>query len=146
MNYKIRPLILSDFYRGYLSLLKQLSIVNDNISYIDFKNKWFEIANNKFHKIYVIEFQNMIVASGTLIIEPKFIRNCKFASHIEDIVVEKKMRGNGLSKKIINKLIEISKEFNCYRITLNCHQDKFGLYEKFGFKKRSNCMRIDIND
>ena len=110
------------------------------------KKKWFEISNNKFHQIYVIEYNNKIVASGTLIIEPKFIRNCNYAGHIEDIVVDESMRGNGLARLIINKLINISKQFKCYRVTLNCHETKFGLYSKFGFKNKSNCMRIDINE
>lgn len=146
MNLKVRPLLLSDFYRGYMSLLKQLSIIDDTISYQNFKNKWFEISNNKFHKIYVIEFNNKIVASGTLIIEPKFIRNCNYAGHIEDIVVDEKNRGHGLARLIIDKLIEVSKELNCYRVTLNCHESKFGLYSKFGFQQKSNCMRIDIKE
>ena len=51
----IRKLILSDYYYGYLHLLKQLSIINDNLLYNNFKKKWFEIANNKFHHILVIE-------------------------------------------------------------------------------------------
>jgi glucosamine-phosphate N-acetyltransferase len=146
MNLKVRPLLLSDYYRGYINLMKQLSIINDHVNFKDFKNKWFEISNNKFHKIYVIEFNNKIVASGTLIVEPKFIRNCNYAGHLEDIVVDETTRGQGFARLIINKLLDISKELNCYRVTLNCHESKFGLYSKFGFKLKSNCMRIDINE
>ena len=135
MNLKVRQLLLSDYYLGYINLMKQLSVINNYIKFKDFKNKWFEISNNKFHKIYVIELNNKIVASGTLIVEPKFIRNCNYAGHIEDIVVDENMRGKGLARLIINKLIEISKDLNCYRVTLNCHESKFGLYSKFGLNK-----------
>lgn len=146
MNLKVRQLLLSDYYLGYINLMKQLSVINNYLKFKDYKNKWFEISNNKFHKIYVIELNNKIVASGTLIVEPKFIRNCNYAGHIEDIVVDENIRGKGLARLIINKLIEISKDLNCYRVTLNCHESKFGLYSKFGFKQKSNCMRIDISE
>ena len=140
----IRKLILSDYYYGYLHLLKQLSIINDNLLYNNFKKKWFEIANNKFHHILVIELDKKIVASGTLIIEPKFIRNSQYAGHIDDIVVSNDYRGNGLARQIITNLLEIAKQYNCYRIILTCHESKFGLYSKFGFEKKSNSMRIDF--
>lgn len=141
----IRKLLLSDYYYGYIDLLKQLAVVNDNIDYKLFKNKWSEISNNKFHHIYVLEINKKIVASGTLIIEPKLIGNSNYAAHIEDIVVDEKYRNQGLARKIIDKIIQKSKELNCYRITLNCQESKFGLYEKFGFKQNSYCMKIYLS-
>ena len=45
-----------------------------------------------------------IIASGTIIIEPKIIREGKNVGHIEDIVVAKHMRGKDISSKIINIL------------------------------------------
>ena len=39
MNLKARPLLLSDYYRGYLSILKQLSIIDDLLDYTTFKKK-----------------------------------------------------------------------------------------------------------
>lgn len=142
----IRLLLLSDYYRGYLSLLKQLSVITSDITYDDFKDKWLQISNNIYHQIYVIEIDNKIVASGTILVEPKFIRNSKFAGHIEDIVVDEKYRGRGLSKIIMNKLLEVAKEFECYRVTLNCQESKLDLYKKFGFSNKSLGMRVDIRD
>ena len=142
----IRLLLLSDYYKGYLSLLKQLSEINSDMTYDDFKDKWLQISNNIYHQIYVIEIDNKIVASGTILVEPKFIRNSKFAGHIEDIVVDEKYRGNGLSKIVMNKLLEVAKELECYRVTLNCQESKLGLYQKFGFSNKSLGMRVDIRD
>jgi uncharacterized protein involved in cysteine biosynthesis len=45
-----------------------------------------------------------IVASGTIIIEPKIIREGKNVGHIEDIVVAEHMRGKGVSHKILEIL------------------------------------------
>lgn len=141
-NYILRELELNDFYKNYNDLLGQLTIINKNLSLDTFKKSYDLIKNNSLHKIFVIEHFNKIIASGTIIIEPKIFRNCGYAAHIEDIIVEKKYRGKGLSKIIIDKLIEISKEYNCYRITLNCNDKNIDFYSKFGFKLSNNCMRL----
>jgi len=144
MSLKIRPLLLSDYYKGYIQLLQQLSSMKD-IEYITFKKKWFEIANNPFHKILILQIDNDIIASGTLIMEPKFIRNSNYAGHIEDIVVNNKFRGKGYGTKIVNSLLDIAKKYKCYRVTLNCQTDKFDFYKKMGFVCKSNALRIDFN-
>jgi len=141
----LRPLLLSDYYLGYLNLLKQLSKVKQNISFNDFKSKWFEISNNKNHKIYVFRKDNKIVGSGTILFESKFIRNFEYAAHIEDIVVLEEYRGKGIASLIINKLKEEAFNKKCYRVTLNCQLNKKEFYEKFNFELKSNCMRIDIS-
>jgi len=39
-----------------------------------------------------------IMGAGTLLVEPKFIRECGSTGHIEDIVVHEAARGLGLGK------------------------------------------------
>ena len=43
----------------------------------------------------------IIIASGTIIIEPKIIRGGQNVGHIEDIVVKNNFRGKGISKAIL---------------------------------------------
>jgi glucosamine-phosphate N-acetyltransferase len=74
-----------------------------------------------------------IIASGTIIIEPKIIREGKNVGHIEDIVVAPNMRGQGLSQKILEVLKDISRENNCYKVTLDCSADVKNVYKKSGF-------------
>jgi glucosamine-phosphate N-acetyltransferase len=40
-----------------------------------------------------------IVASGTLVVEYKFLRGCSHAGHIEDVVVDSEQRGTGLGAR-----------------------------------------------
>ena len=61
-----------------------------------------------------------IIASGTIIFEPKIIRGGKNVGHIEDIVVAKHMRGKGISQKILDNLKVIARENNCYKVILDC--------------------------
>ncbi len=75
-----------------------------------------------------------IVASGTIIIEPKIIRGGKNVGHIEDIVVANHMRGKGVSQKILDMLRFIAREKNCYKIILDCEKEVKNVYIKNGFE------------
>ena len=59
-----------DFNKNYLHLLEQLTKVDkEKITFEKFKN--FVDNLNKNHKIIVIEFNNKIVATGTVLIHNK---------------------------------------------------------------------------
>ena len=130
-----RELKIEDYDKGYLKLLTQLSQVG-NISKEDFLNRYNLIKSNPFHKIYVIEYENKIISSGTLLIEPKFIHNKGNVAHIEDIVVHSEYRKLSLGKKIIKYLTDKAKNANCYKIILNCDYNVKTFYEKNNFIER----------
>ena len=96
----IRKLTKNDFNNKYFDLLDQLSSTNqENITYDKFELFINQLNNN--HNIYVIEKNNKIIASGTLLIENKIIHNFGKVGHIEDIVVDFNERGSGLGNLII---------------------------------------------
>ena len=136
-NYEIRKLEKSDYYKGYFYLLNQLT----NSPCITYDNfcKQFDLVNSR---IYVIEDNNQIIASGTLLIERKFIHNISLVGHIEDIIVSNQYRGKKVGKQIINYLINIAKKENCYKIILNCKENIKEFYEKNGFKNNGLQMTI----
>ena len=137
----IRKLAKKDFNNKYFDLLDQLSSTNqENITYDKFELFINQLNNN--HNIYVIEKNNKIIASGTLLIENKIIHNFGKVGHIEDIVVDFNERGSGLGKLIINHLIETAKNLNCYKIILNCNESNVKFYEKCGFIKKELEMVI----
>jgi ribosomal protein S18 acetylase RimI-like enzyme len=49
-------------------------------------------------RVVVDKRTGRIVGAGTLLIEPKFIHQCGWTGHIEDIVVHEDARGLGLGK------------------------------------------------
>jgi glucosamine-phosphate N-acetyltransferase len=75
-----------------------------------------------------------IVASGTIIIEPKIIRGGKNVGHIEDIVVAGHMRGKDISQRILEILKQIARERNCYKVILDCDDTFKKVYIKNGFR------------
>ena len=74
-----------------------------------------------------------IIASGTIIIEPKIIHDGKNVGHIEDIVVVKHMQGLGISQKVLNLLKLFARENNCYKVILDCDENIKKVYSKNGF-------------
>ena len=131
----------NDYYNGFLQLLEQLTVVNSNqISYANFCEQYDNLKN----EIYIIKnnLTNKIVATGSIFIEPKFIRNLSSVAHIEDIVVDKEYRGYGLGKLIINYLTNIAKDKKCYKVILDCSDDNIGFYENCGFTKKGNEMAL----
>jgi glucosamine-phosphate N-acetyltransferase len=140
-NIKFRLLEKSDFDKGYIELLSNLSHTG-NISKKDFINRFNLIQNNIYHSIYVLEQNNIIISTATLIIEPKFIHNNGFVAHIEDVVVHPKYRGQYLGIDIIEFLIQYSKFYKCYKIILDCSIDLIPFYEKCNFKKNGIQMAI----
>jgi glucosamine-phosphate N-acetyltransferase len=134
---------LDKIKKAYLGLLSMLTDTPD-ITTLAFINKTYEIA--KMGVVYIgyyydVEMQEIfIVGSGTVIFEPKFIHCGKSVGHIEDIVVHERFRGAGIAKTIVDYLINLAKEKDCYKVILDCKPEIENLYGKFGFEKRGSQM------
>jgi glucosamine-phosphate N-acetyltransferase len=127
----IRKLELNDYDKGFLELLDQLSDT-PKIS-----KEEFEIhLNNVNSNIFVIEKNNVIVASGSLLIEKKIIHSGGKVGHMEDIVVHKSNRGEKLGQIIVEHLIKFAKDEGCYKIIADCKDELLKFYNKTGFERR----------
>ena len=132
-----RKLELDDYNHGYLDLLSQLANVG-TVTFDTFSN--FVNSLNDNHKVWVCYLDGKIVASGTIVKEQKLIHSsCKFA-RLEDIVVDKSVRHSGLGKKLVNFLVELSKD--CFRVSLSCKPELAGFYAKNGFIEKPIQMSI----
>ena len=130
---KIKKSDLNDVF----VLLNQLKKID--ISDLDLNNSWDKfILNNSSNSIVGI-IDNKIIAYGSIIIENK-IRG-EVAGHIEDIVVDREVRGKMIGVKLINELIEIGKKNNCYRISLFCKENLINFYSMSGFEVNSISMK-----
>ncbi len=89
-----------------------------------------------FSEIWVIESDNDIIATGTIIYEYKLIYNNGILGHIEDICVKEKYRNLGFGKIIVQHLMKLAKEKGCYKVTLVCNENNTFFYEKCGMEKR----------
>lgn len=106
---------------------------------------WTIMENDKIHT-YVIEHNREVVGTATLHVLKKLIHGGSHVGVIEDVSVLSSQKGNGLGKKLINKLVEVAEEQKCYKVILNCSQDNVGFYEKCGFEQKEVQMRLDIKE
>ncbi|OHT09514.1 putative glucosamine 6-phosphate N-acetyltransferase 2 [Tritrichomonas foetus] len=143
MALSFRKLDRSDYGKGFLQILNQLAPVRD-FSKEFFDRIYDEFQNTPGKHVYVGEIDNKLVCTGTLLVERKFFFNGSNFGHIEDIVVDSSLRGTGVGKKLIDRLIEDGKESKCIRLVLDCVDDKKDFYAKCGFYRKGNQMNLEF--
>lgn len=114
------------------------SSFNTKVSFRNYKKGY----SNK--EIYVLENRGSIVGVATLIIIDKFIHDSGCMVLIEDVAIKQSNRSNGYGSIIVNDLVGKAKNRDCYKIILNCEDSLVKFYEKLGFKRDGNLMRIDV--
>ncbi|WJX22460.1 Glucosamine-phosphate N-acetyltransferase-like protein [Trifolium repens] len=143
-NFTARRLKIRDNKKGFIELLQQLSIC-DSISENEFEDRFREIDSlGDDHVICVIEdeISGKIIATGSVFIEKKFLRNCGKVGHIEDVVVDSSVRGKQLGKKVIDFLTHHARSIGCYKVILDCSIENRVFYEKCGFKQKEIQMAM----
>jgi glucosamine-phosphate N-acetyltransferase len=141
-NITIRELEEQDLFNGFLQSMDSLKPASniDKEKAIEIYNK---IKSNPDHLVYVAVLNDRVVGSITMVIEQKFIHNGGKVSHIEDVVVSKEHQGKGIGEMLVESLLDLAKDNNCYKTILDCSEEVKPFYEKIGFKKHSNGMRYD---
>ncbi|KAM7528027.1 hypothetical protein LguiB_031437 [Lonicera macranthoides] len=137
-DYRVRKLEISDNSKGFVELLQQLTVCHP-VSEQEFQKRFQEISlYGDDHVICVIEDGNLgkIIATGSVFIEKKFLRNCGKVGHIEDVVVDSKARGMQLGMKIIGFLTDHAQSMGCYKVILDCSLENKAFYEKCGYKQK----------
>ena len=93
-----------------------------------------------------------IVASGSVMLERKFLRSAGTIGHIEDIAVSKTMQGRKLGLRLINALDAVGSAMGCYKIILDCSKENIrkhqngeselntAFYEKCGYRHKEYQM------
>ena len=137
-----RPLKTSDYDKQYIELLKQLSIIDKSIITQKEFSKWISCLSPQHHMIYVLECNSKIIATATLLLEPKLIHNFGLVGHIEDVVVDKQYRSAGYGKKIIDYLTNLARERGCYKVILDCNEKNVNFYTKCDYTKHGVEMAI----
>ncbi|KAK2410007.1 glucosamine 6-phosphate N-acetyltransferase [Trifolium repens] len=139
-----RILKITDKKKGFIELLQQLSSC-DSVSEKEFEDRFKELDSiGDDHVICVIEDEiyGNIIATGSVFIEKKFLRNCGKVGHIEDVVVDSSGRGKQLGKKVINFLTDNARSIGCYKVILDCSVENRAFYEKCGFKLKEVQMAM----
>lgn len=144
-NLHVRPLASSDYSRGHIHVLSSLTSVTDP-GEAAWKARYAELAQSHasaskyFVVVIVSKTTDQLVATGTVFLEPKFLRNLASAAHIEDISVDKSMQGKGVGKVLIQALTTVSENAGAYKTLLDCSDDNVAFYNKCGYETKGVYM------
>lgn len=134
----IRPLMTTDYEKGFIQLLGQLTEVG-NITKEQFLNRFWKMKATGSYYVIVVEDTNNgnVIGSATLVLEQKFIHKCALRGRLEDVVVSKDYRGKQLGKLIVMTILQLAHHLQCYKLSLDCRDTLVPFYESLGFKKET---------
>lgn len=122
---------------GLLEILKEtwyITEIQENVLY-----EW--MTNN--YNFVAVEEQE-IIGTITLHLQRKLIRNGGIAGFIEDVAVKEKFRGNKIGFLLVQKALEKARDLGCYKVILSCFDERVNFYEKSGFFRECNTMRVNL--
>ncbi|CAO3633321.1 unnamed protein product [Mucor hiemalis] len=141
-GYRLYPLREFDYDRGYLDVLSVLTEVGAHTpetwkSQYQFMKK----HNDTYFTITITdEKTNRIAATGTILVEHKFVHKNGLVGHIEDIAVDASHQGKKLGLRVIEALKFIGQAAGCYKVILDCSVKNIPFYEKCGFTPKESQM------
>jgi len=142
----VRPLRSTDYDKGFLQLLGQLTEVG-NISKEQYLRCFakMKIAGGYFVVIVEDLDSGKVIGSASLVMEQKFIHNCALRGRLEDVVVNNNYRGKQLGKLLVTTITQLAKRLHCYKLSLDCRDRLIPFYESLGYKcepGNANAMNI----
>lgn len=84
-----------------------------------------------------------VVGTLSLLIEQKFIHGGGKVGHIEDVAVHRDFQGRGVGQALVPYATAEAGRAGCYKVILNCQEDRVPFYEKVGFRRHDVGMRTD---
>nr|CAG4645873.1 EOG090X0FKI [Lynceus sp. MCZ IZ 141354] len=138
-RFDVRPLRLSDYDRGYLELLSQLTEVG-KVTREQYAAQFEAMRNcpgTYYITVIVDKELDRIIGAATLFLERKFIHNCALRSRIEDVVVNQTYRGKQLGKCVVDVLINLANALGSYKLSLDCKDPLIKFYESLGFQREA---------
>jgi len=134
-GYKVRCLEITDYDKGYLDLLTNLTLVGE-LTKEAFELQFRKMQASGMYYIVVVEDISTctVVATSTLLVEHKFIHCAANRARIEDVVVSPHHQGKQLGKLLLDTMVLLAQQLNCYKISLDCNEQMQGFYTKFNLK------------
>lgn len=141
----IRHAMISDLHELH-SLLTQLSPSSSNKYWTDQQMEQLQrIIRDENVNMLIAEYHGEIVGTATLLIQNNVSHGGRPYGHIENVVIDRNLRGFGIGSILIEQLKNLAKESMCYKVILNCNTGNVNFYGNNGFKETGEVeMRIDL--
>lgn len=140
--FTIREAKSSDAENGLFDVLSQLTdappLSVDTLSSLLSKRS----ASGIITLVAISNDNDHVIGTASIIFEQKLIRNASIAAHIEDVVVDNQIRGSGLGRKLVQNLVEMAQQRNCYKVVLHCSNENVPFYLRCGLQQKGIQMAI----
>jgi glucosamine-phosphate N-acetyltransferase len=138
----IREMYATDLNRGFLTALASLRSCEMS------EERAIEVFRHRMKRMihtYVALMDNRIVGTASLLVEPKFLHDGGIVGHIEDVAVHQAYQAHGVGALLVKHMLEDCRgRFQCYKVILDCAEKVIPFYEKLGFHRWEQAMRIDF--
>jgi len=128
----LTELTIHDDVHNFFQVLTQLNKQSfENYTLTSFQHK----LQQMYHVgqlVYVAKIEGKIIGTAKLIVEPKFFDP---VGHIEDVVVDKNYRRQGIGKMLIDKLTDVAFQHGCYKVVLSVNSQVEQFYIDSDFKR-----------
>jgi len=138
---KIRKMEVQDLDRGFLEVIRSLRPTEMNYAK---QSRVFHQRRKEGIHTYVAVVGNQVIGTASLWVETKYIHDGGRVAHIEDVVVLKSEQHQGVGTALVESLVRAAMTRHCYKVILDCEADTMPFYEKVGFQRWQNCMRVDL--
>ena len=130
-TFSLRLLSASDYHKGFLSLLSQLTQYPYALSESEFQSRLNTISHSSAC-IDVLERQSRIIASMKLVLVPTFSDSYV---HVEEIVVDSALRNRGIGKWMVSHIPHLlsSRNIHAYKLVLECKPSLVLFYRSCGY-------------
>jgi glucosamine-phosphate N-acetyltransferase len=141
MIYAIGDLNEADLARGFLESLEELGKAELS------QEEALKVLRNRMRagvRTFVARHEGRVVGTASLLTEQKFYHKGGRAGHIEDVSVHRDYQGQGIGAALVRHAIEEARRIRCYKVILNCDDRVMPFYERLGFRRHNNGMRLDF--
>ncbi len=104
------------------------------------KMKWQENA----HLYVLCEPNNFVIGAAILSFSHKLIHGGTRVGRIDELVIDVTYRNQGLGEVFVDFLAAKAVAEGCYKLLLECKDERLGFYERCGFHRAANSMRMDL--
>jgi glucosamine-phosphate N-acetyltransferase len=142
MSIVIRELTGQDLTQRFLDTLASLAEVKLTV---EEAAQIFQRRLRAGMRTFVALHHDQIVGTVSLFVEQKFIHHGGRAGHIEDVAVHHDHQRKGIGSLLTAHATEEARKAGCYKVILNCSDDRAPFYAKLGFQAHDRGMRLNLS-
>ena len=144
---QIRPATKADI-PSILSLYAQLEQDGEiTISLSEAAEIFQRIESYPNYHIYIAEQSGEVLGTFSLAIMDNLAHHGAKSGLIEDVVVDKKHRGQGIGKEMMQYAMDLCRKYACYKTCLSSNLKReraHAFYESLGFQKHGFSFTLDF--